>query len=1163
MNWQYWLWITLSLVVFASALQAADTVIDVSYSNRLVSGTNPPDTTIVEGGILATFAANNPIQLTEPDSSLTQLDDSTFTYTFVWNWESAKTVTFVDDLDSLITVVAWPRPAWPFDPTDHDVAVIHVQTDSANLWDPDTGIYVWGNYENFNQHGEEWERPATLDYYDAFGTLQVSEPVGLRINGHSSRYGEQKGFRFYFDGYGASSFVDYDFFGTEPTSFKRLLTRTGRYPSRLICSNWAEEIFIGLGYLGSRYTFVACYLNGEYWGGYSFKERYDDELIEHTHDVGDDYILIKDAEAVHGDINEWRDFLDSFSDPANYASHDWYTDKADQLDMVNYIDWMFLNIFGAPPDNGLWWNIVQLKIGDGKWQYLMWDEDTVLRAGNLNADYFRFFAAADSTEYFDLMPPLWGSSKWNPATEQWLAVFNHLMQNSEFKALFSSRVDYLLANEMSLPNLLAQIDAIVADQGPEVPFMWERWGWSNENSYFNQANNYKQWITDRYPIVVNQKTDFMEYFRVPVELSQFSGVGGNGLVDLTWRTESEENNRGFYLYRSVGNTWDMNLIASFQTHPELAGQLSSSTPIVYQFTDSTAVNNEINYYMLAHLDTESLFFLHDWVEPAWPTNWNGLVINELMADNELVIADEFAEYDDWFELYNGSTSTVYLDSLYVTDNLGEPTKHRFTGNHVMPPGGHLLFWADGDTTQGNRHCGFKLDDDGEELGLFAPNGLTIIDTVIYGEQPEDHSYERFPDGGDWTYAWGPTPEATNVAPRLERFLSLNELLAHNETINTDEDLEYDPWLEIYNDLPAAVNLSQLYLSDDPLTPLLWAIPDTVLAGGDHLLVWADDEPLEGPLHATFELDEEGGFLGFYSGVDTSAVDSLTFGEQYPDTALARIFDGEDNWEYTSNPTPGASNLSSYLPPLLYVNEFLAKNDSGIQDETGAYEDWCELYNAGPDTVLLGGMFLTDNLTNPTKWAFPDTFLAPSGFLLVWCDDDVGDGPLHASVKLGASGEEIGLFSRLADGNVLLDSYVFAQQLSDISEGRYPEGTDNWQFFTIPTPGASNSPLSGVGDGDGVNPTRFAFYPSYPNPASGSMVFAYDIPAPGGIPVHLDIFDLRGRRVRQLIQDHRPAGRHSVVWDRRDNQGRPTAAGVYFSRLIAGEYRATRKLLLIK
>ncbi len=153
-----------------------------------------------------------------------------------------------------------------------------------------------------------------------------------------------------------------------------------------------------------------------------------------------------------------------------------------------------------------------------------------------------------------------------------------------------------------------------------------------------------------------------------------------------------------------------------------------------------------------------------------------------------------------------------------------------------------------------------------------------------------------------------------------------------------------------------------------------------------------------------------------------------------------------------------------LPAVLYgstvvINEFMASNSQSGTDPQNQYDDWIELYNTTDTSIDVGGLYLTDDLREPDKWRIPAndpaaTTMAPKGYLVIWADGDTQDAGLHASFKLSAAGEEIGLFD--ADGSVLLDSVVFGALPSDISCGRYPDGSDDWRHGTFPSPGASNS-----------------------------------------------------------------------------------------------------------
>lgn len=143
-----------------------------------------------------------------------------------------------------------------------------------------------------------------------------------------------------------------------------------------------------------------------------------------------------------------------------------------------------------------------------------------------------------------------------------------------------------------------------------------------------------------------------------------------------------------------------------------------------------------------------------------------LVINEFMASNSSTIADPQGDYDDWVEIYNHSDAPMDLAGMYLTDRLDEPMRWQVprsaSQSTVVPPGGYLLIWLDGDTDDAGLHASFSLAADGEAIALFAPDGTTLVDGITFGEQRPDVSYGRSPDGtGPFGFMLAPTPEASN------------------------------------------------------------------------------------------------------------------------------------------------------------------------------------------------------------------------------------------------------------------------------------------------------------------------------------------------------------------------------------------------------------------
>jgi hypothetical protein len=93
------------------------------------------------------------------------------------------------------------------------------------------------------------------------------------------------------------------------------------------------------------------------------------------------------------------------------------------------------------------------------------------------------------------------------------------------------------------------------------------------------------------------------------------------------------------------------------------------------------------------------------------------------------------------------------------------------------------------------------------------------------------------------------------------------------------------------------------------------------------------------------------------------------------------------------------------------------------------------------------------------------------------------------------------------------------------------------------------------------PTAVSLAGNYPNPFNPMTVIRFALPA--SQHAELAVFDVRGKKVRTLVSDMLPAGSHEVTWQGRDDQGRGVASGTYFYRLVTGDERHVRKMLLIK
>jgi len=105
------------------------------------------------------------------------------------------------------------------------------------------------------------------------------------------------------------------------------------------------------------------------------------------------------------------------------------------------------------------------------------------------------------------------------------------------------------------------------------------------------------------------------------------------------------------------------------------------------------------------------------------------------------------------------------------------------------------------------------------------------------------------------------------------------------------------------------------------------------------------------------------------------------------------------------------------------------------------------------------------------------------------------------------------------------------------------------------------PVHLAGSAAQLVPARVALGMNRPNPFNPSTVIPFELPAAG--QVTLEIYDVRGRLVRRLVNEQLPAGYHSAIWDGRDHAGHGVASGIYLSMLRAGGATITRKMALLR
>jgi flagellar hook assembly protein FlgD len=100
--------------------------------------------------------------------------------------------------------------------------------------------------------------------------------------------------------------------------------------------------------------------------------------------------------------------------------------------------------------------------------------------------------------------------------------------------------------------------------------------------------------------------------------------------------------------------------------------------------------------------------------------------------------------------------------------------------------------------------------------------------------------------------------------------------------------------------------------------------------------------------------------------------------------------------------------------------------------------------------------------------------------------------------------------------------------------------------------------------EGSEPSQYALARNYPNPFNPSTLIGFTVPAgSNAASVQLTVYDVRGARVRRLLDMSLPAGGYTVRWDGTSDAGVQLASGVFFYELRAGAFTVTRSMMLLR
>ncbi|MDA9835776.1 CotH kinase family protein [Flavobacteriales bacterium] len=375
----------------------------------------------------------------------------------------------------------------------YELPVISMIVDEADFFSQDSGIYIPGlsfNEEipgatgNYYKRGDAWERNVHIEYYNEVGELGFSQDAGVRIHGGLTRTASQKSLKLYARSeYGESQFRYKLLPHNENDEYKRFLLQSsmGDWSKTIIKDPLAHEICRSLNFATQDSRPVIVFLNGEYWGVQTIRDRIDKYYLEYKEGAArpDSVTLLNsfsNPEAIEGDAEGFIELLE-FINENDIAFEENYNYLLSQIDIENYIDYniaeIFLSNYDWPGNNVKYW---RESDGSTKWRWIFFDID----GGLYNYKY-------DMLEHSTLNDDevVWPNSP--PST----FMFRNLLRNDRFVSEFISRYAEILRSTFSLNTTINKASSLVDLYSSSISEHSDRWNFPvNENAWRNDINEH-------------------------------------------------------------------------------------------------------------------------------------------------------------------------------------------------------------------------------------------------------------------------------------------------------------------------------------------------------------------------------------------------------------------------------------------------------------------------------------------------------------------------------------------------------------------------------------------------------------------------------------------------------------------------------------------------
>ncbi|MBN1925139.1 MAG: lamin tail domain-containing protein [Prolixibacteraceae bacterium] len=822
------------------------------------------------------------------------------------------------EIDLLIDprVVDDPQYTDQFEDALLEIPSISLSTDYESLFDPSTGIYV----NAMDAHGEEWERPASIELINPDGSKGFQIDAGIRIRGGWSRHGyfRKHAFRFFFRNEYGEGKLDFPLFEDEGVKeFDKVDLRCSQNYS-WSKGDWEEtpyctfnrDVFsrdvqreMGQPYTRSRYYHL--YINGLYWGLFQTQERSEARYAEsYFGGDSDDYDVVKRGdsgiEATDGNLNAWQEIWDilqnGFTNNTNYYKLQGLAlnGKRDPslkvlVDIDNLIDYMniifYTGNFDAPTS----------AFGNNKSVNNFY---TIYNRNDPN-EGFKFFAHDNEhTLQIDPVGPGHGITEDRVSIGSWTNNYRmevggfynfhpqwlhfKLSDNAEYRQRFADRsYKYYYNNGILTPGRTAALftnrtleydTAVIAESA--------RWGDTNGWKVYTKNDD---WI----PIIQRTLNEYFPY-RTDIVIEQLKNEGLLSSVDMPeYRSNNIIINEEIVEASAGYNLQVRNNNASGTIRYTVDG---SDPRLVGGDISSNAINggNQVTIELLQTTIVKARIYNNGYWSSIRTLNVvidqeiDGIQITEIhynpLDENGKSGSDyEFLELKNTASEARNLTAATFIDGINFT----------FESETILNPGEFIVLASTAFSF--NQRYGFQpygeyegqLNNGGERITLVLPTGDTIV-TVSYNDKgewpssPDGLGFSLVPasndpdtdwdDGSNWraSATIHGSPGADDASSSILEII-INEILSNS----TQPDVDV---IELFNPNNTQVNIGGWFLSDDRDEPTKWVIPQgTIIPANGYLtfyeghysgntLLYSDNE-----FGSAFSLSSHGETAYIFSG----------------------------------------------------------------------------------------------------------------------------------------------------------------------------------------------------------------------------------------------------------------------------------------------------------